>query len=126
VQAAIDSSALIGYLSGADRPDTRLVHQLLETGTAVLPPVVVTEVLSQPGLPAQVAAIIAAMEMLPIRDGFWERAGHTRSLVIAKGRRARLADTLIAQTCLDHDVPLITHDADFKRFAAVVGLRLLP
>jgi len=126
MQAAIDSSALIGYLNGADRPDTRLVHQLLETGTAVLPPVVVTEVLSQPGLPEEVAAIIAAMEMLPIRDGFWERAGRTRSLVVGKGRRARLADTLIAQTCLDHDVPLIAHDADFKRFAAIVGLRLLP
>ena len=126
MQAAIDSSALIGYLGGADRPDTRLVHQLLETGTAVLPPVVVTEVLSQPGLPVEVASLIGAMDVLPILDGFWERAGRTRSLVIAKGRRARLADTLIAQACLDHDIPLVTHDADFKRFAAVVGLRLLP
>lgn len=126
MQAAIDSSALIGYLSGADRPDTRLVHQILETGTAVLPPVVVTEVLSQPGLPSEVASLIGTLELLPILDGFWERAGRTRSLVIAKGRRARLADTLIAQACLDHDVPLITNDADFKRFAAVVRLRLLP
>jgi hypothetical protein len=38
----------------------------------------------------------------------------------------RLARTLIAQSSLDHDVPLITRDADVKRFAAVVGLRLLP
>jgi len=126
VQAAIDSSALIGYLGGIDRPDTRLVHQLLTAGTAILPPVVVTEVLSQPGLPAHVAGLISALETLPVTDGFWERAGRTRSRVIAKGRRARLADTLIAQACLDHDLPLITHDADFKRFAAVVGLRLLP
>lgn len=50
MQAAIDSSALIGSLSGADRADTKLAHQVLETGTAVPPPVVVTEVLSQPGL----------------------------------------------------------------------------
>ena len=126
MQAAIDSSALIGYLGGADRPDTRLVHQLLSAGTAVLPPVVVTEVLSQPGLPKNVALLISALEILPVTEGFWERAGRTRSQVIAKGRRARLADTLIAQACLDHDVPLITNDADFKRFAAVVGLRLLP
>jgi predicted nucleic acid-binding protein len=126
VQAAIDSSALIGYLGGVDRPDTRLVHQFLSAGTAVLPPVVVTEVLSQPRLPEKVAALISALEILPVTDGFWERAGRTRSRVIAKGRRARLADTLIAQACLDHDIPLITHNADFKRFAAVVGLRLLP
>ena len=126
MQAAIDSSTLISYLSGADRPDTRLVDQILDTGTAVLPPVVVTEVLSQPRLPGAVRAVISAMDVLSIRDGFWERAGHTRALVIAKGRRARLADTLIAQACLDHDLPLITHDADFKRLAAVVGLRILP
>ena len=126
MQAAIDSSALIGYLGGVDRPDTRLVHQLLSAGTAVLPPVVVTEVLSQPGLPENVALLISALEILPVTDGFWDRAGRTRSRVIAKGRRARLADTLIAQACLDYDIPLITHDADFKRFAAIVGLRLLP
>jgi predicted nucleic acid-binding protein len=126
VEAALDSSALIGYLGGVDRRDTRLVHQFLSAGTAVLPPVVVTEVLSQPGLPEKVAALVSALEILPITDGFWERAGRTRARVIAKGRRARLADTLIAQACLDHDIPLITHNADFKRFAALVGLRLLP
>jgi len=126
VHAAIDSSALIGYLSGADRPDTRLVHQVLEAGTAVLPPVVVTEVLSQPGLPDRVSSLIGALEMLPVTDGYWDRAGRTRAKVLAKHRRARLADTLIAQSCLDHDVPLITHDADFRRLAAIVGLRLLP
>jgi predicted nucleic acid-binding protein len=46
--------------------------------------------------------------------------------VIVKGRHARLADTLTAQACLDHDIPLITQDADFKRFAAVVGYACCP
>jgi predicted nucleic acid-binding protein len=126
MHAAIDSSALISYLSGVDRADTRLVHQVLEAGTAVLPPVVVTELLSQPGLPDRVTSLIIAMETLAVTDGYWERAGRTRAAVIAKGRRARLADTLIAQSCLDYDVPLITHDADFRRLASIVGLRLLP
>jgi predicted nucleic acid-binding protein len=125
-RTAIDSSSLIAYLAGRDRSDTRLVHQALEHGTAVLPPVVVAEVLSQPGLPSRVADLIRSMTTLEITDGYWERAGEARARLIAKGRRARLADALIAQACVDHDVPLVTHDNDFRYFVAVSALRVLP
>lgn len=40
------------------------------------------------------------------------------------GRRARLGDALIAQACIDADVPLLTRDADFQVFAEVGGLKL--
>jgi predicted nucleic acid-binding protein len=49
-----------------------------------------------------------------------------RSRVLAAGRRARLADTLIAQSCLDHDVSLVTADRDFRHFAKAGKLRVLP
>jgi predicted nucleic acid-binding protein len=123
---AIDSSSLIAYLAGRDRADTRLVHAALERGDAVLPPVVVTEVLSQPGLAPNVVELIRAIATLAITDGYWERAGEARSRLIAKGRRATLADALIAQACVDHDVPLVTHDADFRQFALQMSLQLLP
>ena len=123
---ALDSSSLIAYLEGRDRADTRLVDAALHRGDAVLPPVVVAEVLSQPGLPPEVVDLIDAVAMLELRSGYWKRVGETRSRVLAKGRRARLTDALIAQACIDHDVPLITHDADFRHFAAVSTLRLLP
>ena len=123
---ALDSSSLIAYLEGRDRADTRLVDAALHRGDAVLPPVVVAEVLSQPGLPPEVVDLIDAVAMLELRSGYWKRVGETRSRVLAKGRRARLTDALIAQACIDHDVPLITHDADFRHFAAVSALRLLP
>ncbi|HJZ78359.1 MAG TPA: PIN domain-containing protein [Vicinamibacterales bacterium] len=125
-RTAIDSSSLIGYLAGRDRADTRLVHAALERGDAVLPPVVVTEVLSQPGLPTPVVDLIRSVTQLPVTDGYWERAGDARARLLAKGRRAPLADALIAQACIDHDVPLVTHDADFRQFAAVTTLRVLP
>jgi predicted nucleic acid-binding protein len=125
-RTAIDSSSLIAYLSGRHRADTRLVHAALERGDAVLPPVVVTEVLSQPGLPAAVADLIRSIGRLEITEGYWDRAGDARARLIAKGRRARLADALIAQSCVDHDVPLVTNDADFAPFAAASRLRLLP
>jgi predicted nucleic acid-binding protein len=123
---AIDSSSLIAYLSGRDRADTRLVHQALERGEAVLPPVVVTEVLSQPGLPQVVVDLLQTIATLELTDGYWQRAGATRALVIAKGRRARLADTLIAQVCLDHDVSLVTNDKDFRALSSIARLRVVP
>jgi predicted nucleic acid-binding protein len=49
-----------------------------------------------------------------------------RSQVLAAGHRARLADTLIAQSCLDHRVGLVTADRGFRHFARTGGLRVLP
>jgi predicted nucleic acid-binding protein len=90
-----------------------------------LPPVVLTELLSDPKLGRDVAEVLLQIPLLGIATGFWERAGRLRSGILAKGGRARLADTLIAQACLDDEVPLITRDADFRRFEAA-GLQLLP
>jgi predicted nucleic acid-binding protein len=64
--------------------------------------------------------------MLEIGEGYWERAGRLRARVLGAGRRARLADTLIAQACLDRDVPLVTHDSDCRHFSRLVKLRVLP
>ena len=125
-RVAIDSSSLIAYLGGTDRSDTDLVHQALERGEAVLPPVVVTELLSQPGLPRPVSDLLQTIATLEILDGYWQRAGATRGRLLAKGRRARLADTVIAQACLDHDVALVTNDADFRAFVSIARLRVLP
>jgi len=45
--------------------------------------------------------------------------------VIAHKKKARLADALVAQSCRDHGVPLITRDGDFRNFARVRDLELL-
>jgi predicted nucleic acid-binding protein len=42
----------------------------------------------------------------------------------AKRLKAKVADTLIAQSCIDHDVALITRDGDFRHFAKHCGLKL--
>ena len=89
-----------------------------------MPPVVVSEFLSDPKLPASVAELIVALPSLPVNDGYWERAGRLRSRLLAKGLKARLADTLIAQSCLDHNVSLVTADRDFRHFVTIGKLRL--
>jgi predicted nucleic acid-binding protein len=47
-----------------------------------------------------------------------------RAKVLSRRYRARLADTLIAQSCVDHGVRLVSRDADFRHFARRIGLRL--
>ncbi len=59
-----------------------------------------------------------------ITKNYWQRAGINRSKLISKKLKARLADTLIAQSCIDHQVPLITRDTDFRHFVKYCGLSL--
>ena len=123
---AVDSSALIAYLAGETGGDVDAVDMALQSKQAALPPVVLCELLSDPKLPARVIRALKHFPLLALSEGFWERAGLLRARVIAQGRKARLADALIAQTCLDHDIPLITRDRDFRHFARLSSLQLLP
>jgi predicted nucleic acid-binding protein len=121
---AVDSSSLIAFLEGEGGADVEAVDESLLRGDAVVPPVVLAEVLSDPVLPGVAARWLRALPRLEILDGYWERAGALRSKVLVLRRRARLADTLIAQSCIDHRVVLVTRDADFRHFARAGGLRL--
>ncbi len=120
----IDTSTLIAYLEGARGADVDLVDRAFSDGVGVIAPVTVTEVLSDPYLDRIVRENILQLPVLPILDGFWERAGILRAKILRSGRKARLADTLIAQNCLDHDALLVARDRDFRAYQLVAGLRL--
>jgi hypothetical protein len=122
---ALDTSSLVAYLSNEAGGDVDAVEVALAQRQACLPPTVLAELLSDPKLPAKIAALFMALPQLPVTDGYWERAGALRADVIAQGRKARLADALIAQSCLDHAVPLITRDADFRNVSRVRDLQLV-
>ncbi len=114
---AIDTSSLIAYLRGDTGADVEAVDTALEHGQAALPPVVLTELLSDPKLARAIKRLLAALPLLEVMDGYWERAGLLRARLLAKKRRARIADALIAQSCLDHNMTLVTRDADFRHYA---------
>jgi predicted nucleic acid-binding protein len=122
---AIDTTSLAHYLAGSRGKDVEAVDIALAQSQACLPPVVLSEILSDPTRPAPLEKVLLAIPMLELKPGFWERAGRLRAAVIGAGFKAKLADTLIAQSCLDHGVPLITRDSDFRHFVAL-GLRVLP
>jgi len=69
---------------------------------------------------------LRTLPLLDVSDRYWERVGALRAKLAAARRRAPLADALIAQSCLDHEVPLITRDTDFRGFARVSKLVLAP
>lgn len=120
----IDTSSLIAFLEGETGADIDLVDQAFSDEIGVIAPVSLSEILSDPKLPHDVRDTILQLPILPVLDGYWERAGLLRAKVLSKGRRAKLADTLIAQSCLDHGATLVTRDDDFKIFKQVAGLKM--
>lgn len=121
---AADSSTVIAFFHGDDGHDVERFDRALDSAELVLPPVVLTEVLSDPGLDPDFKDLVLVIPVLEIQSGFWGRAAETRARILSKRLRARLADSLITQSCLDHDTPLITRDRDFRHFADFAGLQL--
>ena len=121
---AADSSSLSAYFKGHTGIDVETVDAALVTGALRLPPVVLTELLSDPGLETILSPFLTQFRLLEITNGYWQRAGHSRLRIIKLGFKAKVADALIAQSCIDHDVSLITRDNDFRHFAKHCGLKL--
>lgn len=121
---ALDTSAVVAYLEGGSGAVVERVDAALAAHDVALPPMVLTELLSDPKLPADVRELLAALPLLELGSGYWQRAGELRASVLARRHKARLADALIAQVCLDHAVPLITLDRDFRHYTSA-GLQLL-
>ena len=119
----IDTSSLIAYLQGDDGADVEFIDQALLDQVGILSPVTVSEILSDHHLNTALRRTILEIHTLSLVEGFWERAGLLQAKILRSGRRANLTDTLIAQSCLDHQTTLITRDRDFHFFFSG-GLRL--
>ena len=158
---AADTSTWISFFGGEQGDDVLALARALQSHQVVMPPPVLTELLSDPELSASVAQTLLELPLVALKDGFWQRAGRLRAKAleqnpsnsahcevaeggfslgkkpldgqatgyiysdsaVARKRKARLGDALIAQCCMDADIALITRDRDFKAFSA--GLNLL-
>lgn len=122
---AADTSTWVAFFEGQEGEDVRLLDKALEDRQAVMVPAVLTELLSDAKLSSGVIDLLSDVPLIEIASGYWERAGKLRADVLAKGRRALLGDALIAQTCIDGGIPLITRDRDFRTFVEATNLHLL-
>jgi predicted nucleic acid-binding protein len=122
---AADTSTWVAFLEGAGGEDTQLLDRALKDRQVLMVPVVLTELLSDPKLPSDVAETLAAVPLIEVRPGYWRRAGVLRAKALTKRRKARLGDALIAQSCIDRDIPLLARDRDFRAFARAASLDLI-
>jgi predicted nucleic acid-binding protein len=123
---AAETSSLSAYFQGLEGADTALIDAALAAGDLRLPPVVVMELLSDPSpsRKTELHDVIASIETLAVLDDYWQRAGATRRMILSHKRKCKIADALVAQSCIDHDIPLITRDNDFRHFQKLCGLKL--
>ena len=122
---AVDSSTWVAFLEGDSGEDSELLAKALQDRQVLMAPAVLTELLSAPQLPSAIAATLSEIPLIEVTDGYWERAGALRGKVLAKRQKARLGDALIAQSCLDRGVPLLTRDRDFHAFSNIARLNLV-
>jgi predicted nucleic acid-binding protein len=120
-----DTSSVVAYIRGEQGSDVELVDRALADYSLLLAPVSVSELLSDPLITPSLEKFVLGIQQLEIKTGYWERAGKLRAMLMRHGYRPKIADTLIAQSCLDHDVPLVTRDQDFLSFQKFAGLRVL-
>ena len=122
---AADTSTWVGFLEGCAGADIELLDRALADRQVLMVPVVLTELLSEAKLSSEVARTLSEVPLVPIETDYWQRAGMLRAKVLAKRRKARLGDALIAQSCIDRGISLLTRDRDFRAFAEAAGLALV-
>jgi len=119
---AADTSTWVAFLEGDRGADTDLLDRALADRQLLMVPAVLTELLSDPKLPSDIARTLSEVPLIEIETDYWQRAGTLRAKVLAKRRKARLGDALIAQSCIDRGISLLTRDRDFRAFAESAGL----
>ena len=119
-----DASVLISWMAGESGRETNFLTELIAGKRVRLAPVTVAELLSHTLREPVLDEVVAKLALVELSEGYWERAGLTRAVLRRAGRKAGLGDALVAQACIDADLPLLTRDRDFAAFAEHAGLRL--
>ncbi len=122
---AVDTSSWIAFFADDPGGDVEALQEALSLKCAVNPPVVLSELFSDPNIKGEIGELLLQIPSFEVKSGYWMRAGLSRAKLVNRRLKARLADTLIAQYCIDYGIPLITRDKDFRHFAKYCGLRLL-
>jgi len=123
IGAVADTSEWIEYLAVRPAPAFR---QWLESGSIIVPAVVVTELTSGARSREEQMAIEDLLADLPTHPCSFHhcaRAGELRRTLRAKGITITSLDAQVAQTAIDCDAPLLTRDAVFWKIAAHTKLR---
>ncbi len=119
-----DTSALVDYLYGRG---SQAIEDAIREETLVLPPIVISELLSGSDAPLRRAAIAEVLKDLPMHAvgrPHWTDVGNMRNDLKRHGLTVTIPDAHVAQCALDLDAPLLSRDDIFRLIAERVPLRL--
>ncbi|HUP65371.1 MAG TPA: PIN domain-containing protein [Thermoanaerobaculia bacterium] len=120
----VDASRWIDFFAGQGAED---VDEALAQGAAILPPIVVAELMSGARTARARAAIGELLQDAPVHATpleHWIEVGSLRQRLAQKGLRVTIPDAHVAQCALERDALLLTGDAVFEQIARHVPLRL--
>jgi predicted nucleic acid-binding protein len=103
------------------------VIEALEHGAVVVPPIVVSELITGATTQPQRLAIGELLQDAPVHVtplDHWIRVGDLRRTLARKGVSVTIPDAHVAQCALDLDAVLLTSDAVFSSIAKHVPLRV--
>ena len=120
----VDTSVWIDFFAGSG---IDAVAEALDHGSAVLPPIVVAELISGATSQSQREAIGELLQDAPVHDTpleHWLRVGDLRRKLAQKGITVTIPDAHVAQCALDRDAVLLSSDDVFRSIAKHSSLRL--
>ena len=119
-----DTSVWIDFFAGREATS---LEAALADATAVLPPIVVAELVCGASSKRDRDAICDVLAEIPLHATpreHWVRVGELRRRLRSKGLSVSTPDAHVAQCALDRDATLLSRDRVFTRIAALSELRI--
>lgn len=120
-----DTCVWIAYFAGEKARDTELLDYHLKIHAVMMHPVVIAELFSDEQMPEDIKGNLLSLPEIKLLDGFWARVGRLRAQMRGAKMTPKLADTMIAQGCIESNTPLVTRDHGFQRFQKFTALHLV-
>ena len=120
----VDTSVWIAFLNDDENLQVIKFRQALSDGIVGMAPPVLSELISFPKIDQEDIELLSKLPLIGLKTGYWKRVGESRRELLKRGLKARLADALIAQCCIDAKAPLLTSDEDFRHYIEL-GLKLI-
>ena len=70
---AVDTSSMIAFFQRESGEDMVLLKGCIESEAIILPPLVLSEILSDPQLPSKVLDVLLKLPLLEVKEGYWQK-----------------------------------------------------
>jgi len=124
----VDSSVWIDYFSGNGSPETDFLDGMLGVSAVTIGDLILTEVLQgfrhdkDYKTARRLLGALTIFELLGTKMAV-KSANNFRKLRKKGITIRKTADVIIASFCIEHNLPLLFSDKDFKPFVEYLGLR---